>query len=212
MKNESAEKMLSLFRKNKVVKLTSITELNPHRSRCSIFRDLKHLGYMTSYNNAGRYYTLSEIPIFDKNGIWQYEGAFFSVYGSLKNTAKSLVDNSLAGRTHDELRGMLGVRVQNTLHDLVSEMAIMREKHIGAYVYVSADNEIHSKQMACRKNTAAAQVDPYITIEVLRAVIKHPAHQAAAIYSLLSKDGANISLIQVESVFCLYDLGKKNSP
>jgi hypothetical protein len=212
MKIDYSDKIASLFRKNKVVKLTSIMELVPNRSRCSIFRDLERLRYISSYNHAGCFYTLSGIPTFDKDGIWQYKGAFFSAHGSLKNTTKYLVDNSQNGKTHDELRNKLGIRVQNTLLDLVSMSAIIREKHMGTYVYISADDEARHKQMEKRRNDAIVKVSPYTTIEILRVVIKYPNYQASAIHSLLSKDGVNISLSQIESVFSLYDLGKKNSP
>lgn len=209
MKNEYADKISELFLKNKVMDFAAVQALFPNRSRSSLLRDLKALQYMTSYNSAGCYYTLPGIPIFDSDGIWRHNGAYFSSHGSLKNTAKQLVDKSLDGRTHDELRGKLGVRVQNTLLDLVASEAIAREKHNAAYLYVSVESDARKKQLSKRMEATALQVNPYITIEVLRAVIKHPGLQAPAIQGILAKGGSGISAGQVEAVFHAYDLEKK---
>jgi len=57
---------------------------------------LHKIGYISSYNKAGRYYTLKNIPGFDTGGIWRHEGVFFSSHGSLKETAKYMIDISVA--------------------------------------------------------------------------------------------------------------------
>ena len=42
---------------------------------------LKQWGAYTSYNQNGRYYTMSTVPRFDNNGLWNYEDIYFSRYG-----------------------------------------------------------------------------------------------------------------------------------
>lgn len=209
MGNEYSDRLIAFFHEVKVAKFESIQRLSPVRSRSSILRDLKCVSYLTSYNHAGGYYTLADIPNFDSDGIWQYKDAYFSVYGSLRSTAKQLIDNSKNGRTHDELRQKLCVRIQNTLLELTSANEIMREKYKGAYLYTSSDEEKRSKQLEKRKGDVELSVDPYTIIEVLRAVIKNPDQQAIAIRGLLKKDGVRISIGQVEAVFNFYELGKK---
>jgi len=209
VKNEYTDKMADLFNKNKVMDYASIHALFPSRSRSSIIRDLKALQYISSYNRAGCYYTLLGIPSFDSDGIWWYQEAYFSSHGTLKSTVKYLVDNSADGRTHDELRQKLGVRVQNTLLDLVDSGAVAREKYNSTYLYVGTENEVRQKQMDKRSDLASMQVDPYATIEILRTVIKHPGLQAKTIQSILADGGASISIGQVEAVFGAYDLEKK---
>jgi len=44
----------------------------------SVFRRLSALGYLSSFNHDGRYYTLDDIPDFDINGLWHFQGVFFS--------------------------------------------------------------------------------------------------------------------------------------
>lgn len=83
------------------------------------FRDLKVIGHLYSCNHAGRFYTLTDVPQFDADGLWQYQGVFFSRHGTLKATVGHLVQTADAGRTHHELQELLCVRVHNTLLDLV---------------------------------------------------------------------------------------------
>jgi hypothetical protein len=48
----------------------------------------------TSYNKSGQYYALPDVPRFDENGLWWFKGAYFSKYGTLKNTVVHLVGTS----------------------------------------------------------------------------------------------------------------------
>jgi hypothetical protein len=102
-------------------------------------RYFREIGYYTSYNCAGEYYTLSTIPIFDENGLWKYKSAYFSSQGSLRDTATVLVKKSKCGYTHDELRKILGIEMYHTLLDLVNDGLINREEIGGEFVYVSRD-------------------------------------------------------------------------
>jgi len=209
MADNHAQRLGELIHKRIVMDLASIKASFPGRSRNSIVRDLKALRYLSSYNKAGGYYTLPGIPNFDSDGIWWHADAYFSEHGSLKSTAKHLVDISEDGRTHDELRTKLGVRVQNTLLDLVTSGEISREKHCGAYLYVSADNESRLGQVGKRLASKERSADPYTTIEVLSAVIKHPGFSAQEIYAILADGGSNVGAAQVAAVFGAYDLEKK---
>ena len=88
--------------------------------RESILRDLKSVGYYSSYNARGKFYTLASIPEFDTLGLWKYRSAFFSNKSTLLDTAEYLVSISNAGCTHDELRRILGIDIQNSLYRLVT--------------------------------------------------------------------------------------------
>ena len=211
MANDYLNTISNLIQNKKVVNMETIKSLLPNRSKISIFRDLEHLGCLTSYNNAGGYYTLPAIPKFDDDDIWIYGAGKFSSHGTLKNTVRIMVENSYDGRTHDELSYKLGVRVQNTLHDLVTKTIITRDKCQGVYVYFHIDIEIRRLQMDRRNGRASLQTDPYITIEILLAVIKHPEHSIAEIQKDTAQKGLNIGINQIEAVFRIYDLGKKNS-
>jgi len=211
-----AQELTSLFHAHSILDMAAIQKLVPDRSRSSLFRDLKNVEYLSSYNKAGRYYTLRTTPQYDDMGIWKYSGAYFSLHGTLKKTTKHLIDNSKAGHTHFEIQGFLGVRVHNTLLDLVTAHEIARELFDGTYVYTNTDPEIQSDQLDERTKRSQQRqsghpLDPYITIEILRAVINHPESSATDIGNLLIRDGLNVKLEQVNDIFELYSLGKKNS-
>jgi hypothetical protein len=212
-----SQELYSLFMKHLVMDMAFIQESIPCRSRISLFRDLKSIGYLSSYNKAGRYYTLINIPKFDDNGIWRYKEAYFSKRGSLKETVKHLIDNSKNGHTHLELKKILDVRVHNTLLDLVLSKVISRELFHDTYVYTNNDYSIKSEQLAERDKQYLSLrrdnylSDPFMIIETLRAVIRYPENSAADIWRYLIKGGLNISVQQVDEIFSFYELGKKNS-
>lgn len=216
MKNDFLSQLIQLFKKNLILDMNSIQKSFPNRSRCSIFRDLHEIGYISSYNKAGCYYTLKIIPQFDTDGIWRHEGVFFSSHGSLKETVKHMVDISAAGHTHPELQQTLGLRVHNTLLDLVSVKAIVREMFEGLYVYTHNNPEIKLRQLDERQKQSSWQhnispLNPYTTVEVLLAVIRQQDRSAADIFKVLSKKGINVTQNEIETIFQYYDLGKKNS-
>ena len=81
-----------LFRQHRVVGLNDLREAVGGSSHMTIFRRLRELNYLSSYTHAGRYYTLYDIPRFNRNGLWHYKEIGFSRRGSLKNTVKYLVN------------------------------------------------------------------------------------------------------------------------
>ena len=60
------------------------------------------------------------------------------------------VEDTADGRTHAELRHLLGVRVHNTLLGLVREERIARQQFEGLHLYVSANAERAAQQMERR--------------------------------------------------------------
>ena len=216
MRDVFLSELIQLFKKDLLLDMKSIQKSYPSRSRCSIFRDLHEIGYISSYNKAGRYYTLKNIPQFDTDGIWQHEGVFFSSHGSLKETVKHKVYTSVAGHTHQELQQALGLRVHNTLFDLVSIGAIVREMFQRLYVYTHNDPEIKLRQLDERQKQSSwkhdvSSLNLYTTVEVLLAVIKQPDCSAYDIYAVLSKKDISVTQNEIEIIFKYYDLGKKNS-
>ena len=218
-----AEQLSSLFKTHLILRLNEVMEYL-QRSRSSTIRYFKEVGYYTSYNCAGEYYTLSTIPRFDENGLWKYEGAFFSTHGSLRATTVSLVGNSKYGYTHEELRNLLGIRMYNTLLALVNDGLINRKEIGGEYVYVSCDQG--EAQITERKSMPpktkiikkAAKRAPRITpaaglnetIEVLLAFIRGHI-QPESVYGYLYRKGVRVTPNQIRVIFECYDLGKKNS-
>ena len=213
-KHESAKTLQRLFRRSRVVEIDALYRTLKTRSRMSVFRRLRHFNYLTSYSHAGGFYTLTEIPRFDENGLWRYGDIGFSKAGTLKNTIAHLVDVGDAGRTQGELRQLLRVRVHDTALHLVREERIDRQRIEKKYLYVSAEAERAAEQIAARREllatatAVAVPLPPSTIIEILLEVIN--ASQAwvapAIVADRLTGRGLTVSTEQVEVVFTDYGL------
>jgi hypothetical protein len=214
--NETSTHLARLLRRNQTMDFASIAKAAGQRSRRSLFRDLTSLGYLTSFTHAGRYYTLSDIPQFDKHGLWFYKSIGFSRYGTLKNTLVELIGVAEAGYTHHELNALLHVRVHNTLLGLVHDKRVSRVHIDKLYVYVSGKLEQAKEQMAQRRKwldaeekIAAVFEPPVITvIEVLVEVIRagRVLIAAAEVVRRLRGRGISITVSEAEQVFSCYGL------
>jgi hypothetical protein len=182
----------------------------------NVFRRLRPLGYLTSYSHSGRYYTLEDIPEFDADGLWQYQGIYFSRHGTLKATTARLVDIAEAGYTHKELETRLHVRVHNTLLDLVKSKRIGREQVESLFLYVSADAARGSLQVDRRRRLHSASTGPArdaslpLVIEVLLEII-HGASligDPADVLSRLLARGIAVTREQVDAIFEQHGLKK----
>jgi len=219
----SIERTIELFKTHLVLHLSDVMG-HLGKSRTSTMRYLKEVGYYTSYNYAGEYYTLKTIPTFNENGLWKYGNAYFSRHGSLRDTTKALIQNSECGYTHRELRELLGVRMYNTLLLMVNDGLIIREDIGGEYVYVSSgkgDEQILTRRdipLKPKEKRAATKMAPSIaptaglneTIEVLLAYIGGRV-QPDSVYGHLYRKGVHVTPKQIRDLFEFYGLGKKNS-
>jgi hypothetical protein len=207
-----ASSLNQLFRRKRAALLDDLRRSLGTRSRTSIFRILKAIGYFTSYSHAGRYYTLRRIPRFDRWGLWAWRGIGFSSRGTLRTTAAFLVEESTVGQTHEELRQRLGLRVHDTVRSLAAEGMIRRERFEDVYVYLSADPKKAALQLAARRKLRAAAVarpaDPLLVIDVLVRVIHHPREDAATIATKLQASGRSATPAQVEEIFHAYGVKK----
>jgi len=183
-------------------------------SRTTVFRILKAVGYFTSYSHAGRYYTLRQIPKFDRWGLWTWRKVGFSSQGTLRATAVFLIEQSAAGQTHEELEQRLGRPLYDTLHSLAQAGAIARERFEDVYLYLSADSRKAAAQMKARRKlqipapAAAPPLDPLLAIDILVQVIHHPREDAAGIAERLRSAGRAVTDGQVDQVFLAYGVKK----
>ena len=213
-----------LFRENVFMTIGHLM-LAIGRPRESILRDLKSIGYYSSYNERGKYYTLDSTPEFDKFGLWTYRNAYFSSRRTILDTAEYLVSDSSAGYTHDELRRILGIGIQNSLYQLITAGRLIR-RHVGAqYVYFGKENigvqwekrnnmpvaPIARKSGRVPEERGYPDMAPALVIDVLIAVLRgHDTEPAALDY--LGRTGSPVTAQQVMTVFRYYDICKKNSP
>jgi len=184
---------------------------------------LDRLGYLSSYSHAGRYYTLGDIPTFAAHGLWFYGEARFSKHGTLRATVVVLVREAPAGHTHEELQGIVGLRIHDTLRSLVADRVLGRERVEAVYLYVDADLKRAAAQLEQRRRMRAAPpiapgvdkrsppLDLARVVDILLAVIHGPKEDAAAIAARLRQGGLAVSDEQVEAVFTQYGLEKKTA-
>jgi len=218
-KDESIRTLRSLFRKRLVADLRVLFEALDTRSRMSVFRRLREIGYFSSYTHTGRYYTLADIPEFDDYGLWRHQAIGFSRFGTLRATVAHRVQDADAGCTHAELEALLRLRVYNTLLRLIHAGEIQRQAVGGAYVYLSIDGERASRQLDARQT---AQVVPpshlppddvvlLVVVEALHASDGLPA--ATVVAARLAARGQDVVAIQVEQVYEHFGLepGKKTA-
>jgi hypothetical protein len=215
-RTDSIEALTALFRSRPVADLATLYATLETKSRMSVFRRLSVVGYLSSYSHAGRFYTLRDIPTFDRDGLWCYQGLCFSRHGSLKSTVAHMVEKAEAGSTQHELHVRLRVRVHNTLLDLVQEELIEREPLAGQYLYVSADAARAGSQLALRRRQlegasgAAVEVPASVVIEVLLDLVQGAGVRldAGHVAERLSARGIAVTAGQVEGIFSLHGLKK----
>lgn len=131
------QELIEVFESEKVLDLGMLKEIIATTSRMTVFRQLKALGYYSSYSHCGKYYTLGSIPLFDRNGLWSYGGVHFSQHGSLLETITFLVKRSEAGYFASELEELLQVFVHNAVAKLFNLDRLRREQIGDQYLYLS---------------------------------------------------------------------------
>lgn len=210
----AAEILGSSFRKTSVSTLSELKKILK-ASRRTVFRTMKHVGCLSSYSHAGKFYTLSTIPSFDTYGLWFYRDIGFSKHGTLRATIIVLVTKAPTGCTHEELQAILMLKVHDTLHDLVRDRLIGREQINSVYVYVTVDSKAAKIQIA--KRGVIVEVTPVKirplgladVVEILLVVIRKQSASVSQIRAILGAKGLVVTDQQVESVLDQYDLKKK---
>ena len=213
-KSESSKALKRLFRRFPVVDLETLSRTLQTRSRMSIFRRLREMGYFSSYNHAGRYYTLADIPKFDDYGLWMHQGIGFSQFGSLKSTIVELVNRSPIGHTHMELNNLLRIRVHNALLAVVRERHISRQRIAKIFLYVSIEPQHAHEQISRRQQQLAdrEKAVPDIPIATVIAILIETLHAGrvrvapSVVANRLCQRAAPVTTEQVERVFIQYGI------
>jgi hypothetical protein len=121
-------------------------------ARCTVFRKLAELEYLSSYSHRGKYYTLRSIARFTASGLWTYRSVWFSRFGNLLDTAEALVEDSKAGYTAAELKDVLHVKTKHALSQLARSDRLQREPFDSVYVYLSGQSHVAERQRKARKD------------------------------------------------------------
>lgn len=184
-------------------------------SRATVFRRLSEHGYYSSYNQAGKFLTIDEVAEFDAMGLWLWRAARFSREGSLRDTVLRFIEKSERGMTCEELSTTLGVRVQNTLLQLVREKKTDRERLGPSFVYLSEKDRLRRQQARRRIEFLEEGQKPVPTsrqvVSTLLVLIEDPQATRDHVVCRCQSSGVAISLSVVDAIFETYDLDKKRA-
>jgi hypothetical protein len=140
------------FDQHKIATLDQLRDALGNPARCTVFRKLSNLQYLSSYSHRGKYYSLKSIARFTENGLWSFRSVWFSRFGNLLQTCQAFVHHSDAGYSAGELKDILRVKTKHALSQLVGEDRLARETFNSVYVYLSAQKEVASRQIKARKD------------------------------------------------------------
>jgi len=198
-----------------VVEFEELKERFPGRSESSFRRDLSKLNCVTCFTDNSKYYTLPDIPDYDGFGLWQYGPICFSKHGTIKETARVLINKSVCGLSHTDLSSILGVPLYNPLRTLVKEGLVICETDGHRMTFYSGDDEISKRQRNNCTSTARYSSDHpfdlHVTIDLMLAVLleNEDTVDKAHIFLKANKH-PNITRKEVEEIFIFYKLtGKK---
>ena len=113
-----SDHLRELLRVKKIATLPELKQALGTTVDITVFRKLKELSYHSSYSHRGRYYTLGEIPQFAPQGLWSFHEVWFSRWGNLVTTLKTLVSSAPQGYFANELQQLLHVEVKDALLQL----------------------------------------------------------------------------------------------
>jgi hypothetical protein len=139
------------FEQHKIATLDQLREALGNPARCTVFRKLSDLQYLSSYSHRGKYYTLKSIARFSEQGLWSFHSVWFSRFGNLLQTSEAFVHHSDAGYSAAELKGILQVKTKHALTQLVRDGRLERKTFDSVYVYLSAQKDVASRQIQARK-------------------------------------------------------------
>jgi len=165
------------FSKHKVATVEQIRAALGDPARCTVFRKLGELEYLSSYSHRGKYYTLKSIARFTAQGLWRFRSVWFSRCGNLLDTAEAFVQRSEAGYSAGELKEMLGIKTKHALTQLVRDGRLKREKIATAYIYFSPDSSTARRQRRARSvhsrpsSAALIVTNPDLAVEEAKATI-----------------------------------------
>ncbi len=206
--------IVELFYKEKILTKKQLTQ-TCGCSNMTAWRILSEHGYITSYNFNAQYYTLTDIPVFDKNGLWSYRKVRFSKYGSLTKTVVAVVFNSRCGLEKNELQQLLGVNVIPIVSKLYHQGKLYREKVDCIFVYLQTNEDQWRRQLSNRasdiiKDKHRQLPEPERIIAVLVELIQRVDLQPQQLARRLSRKGMKVTTTEIRSILQHYQLTKKN--
>jgi hypothetical protein len=135
------------LRKHKIATLPQLKKALGANADLTVFRKLRQLDYLSSYSHSGRFYSLPSIVRFDEEGLWSFQNAWFSRFGTLLSTLEAFVNRSPKGYLAEELARALHVEVHESLRQLVEQGRLARTETARRYLYTSAHPTTRKEQL-----------------------------------------------------------------
>jgi hypothetical protein len=173
----SIQAIEKFLKHHKIATFDQIKTALGNPARCTIFRKLADLEYLSSYSHRGKYYTLKSTARFNALGLWDCRSVWFSRFGNLLDTAEAFVESSGEGYTATELKEVLHVKTKHALTQLVRSGRIQREPFDSVYVYLSGEDHVADRQRKARKAhlkrsfASVVIVNPDLAVEEAKATI-----------------------------------------
>jgi hypothetical protein len=176
---------------------------------------LKQWNAYTSYNCNAKYHTMPEVPRFDENGIWHYDGTFFSKHGNLTQTVIHLVCTSVRGLSLQEICTVLGIPAGPVATHIRSIKALQRERIGRRVVYFSNEDALYQTQSIQRTQQAETSVKQLShdvnAVCILVDRIKNPDSPIEQCTDRLRASCPGISVETVRTLLQRYGLLKKTA-
>lgn len=205
---------LQKFKRQTVITITQLVQL----LQCSVItarRRLKKWKVYTSINKNGRYYTLPQVPVFDDNGLWQYQTILFSKHGNLKQTIIQIIRQAPTGLSAADIAKIVALSPSSSLFGQIKNAAgIRREKYCGRFVYFSDNPAIYKRQKqqwALNRQSNINWPTDAEAVVILVQLIKHPGISLEQLTAKVALQGQRIASEVLGSFLQRHGLLKKNS-
>lgn len=210
-----ANKVKERIKKLKVVKIKELAESLNCTVR-TLFNKLERSMYYTSYNFNRQYISLKEIPIFDENGIWEYEQVRFSKWGNVEETIQNIVHRSSSGISAGEIADILQIQTHNQLLKCRRKEMLINKRYGRSQIYFSADKTKQKHQIEMRqtlmieslKDIELQAPSTKAIIDILLVMVKHRENEPDKIVKILSTKGRRIKEGDIKWVINEYDIKK----
>jgi len=212
----TTEEIIERINTLRVIKIKQITE-ELGCSSWTLFNKLKDHKYYTSYNFNRQYITLKEIPNFNSNGLWEYQGVRFSKWENVEETIFHIINESRIGLSPGEISNILQIGTHNQLHKCIKKGTVIRKRYGKNQIYYSGEEEIRNRQVKTRETEAlkieSIKLKPlsYKTIiDILLVIVKYHEIKPKNIVSILLSEGKKVSEQNIEWVLQKYEIKKRD--
>jgi hypothetical protein len=205
--------VLKSFRLKKVLTIEDLTSLLK-RSVITARRFLKRHGCFTSINKNARYYTLSDIPEFDNDGLWNYKGIIFSRLGNLRETLIQLIEMSDMGLSVNEIENLVGLPNKSSYMSTFKHGDDVKRETIGGsgtgrFIYFALESEKSHHQRVRRLASITSLPSDSDAITILVELIRHPNSSPTDLATILLNKGEKIDSHSIERLLIHHRLEKK---